>query len=241
MADAAQNVRTQAIQIPRSGQNAPSMAGYLAAPPGPGPFPGVVVIHEIFGLNDNIRDIARRFAREGYAALAMDLCSHRSRVACMMSIVYGMMIHPIENGTVGDLRQSLAYLRQEAEVDPRHIGVVGFCMGGTFALQLAIADQNLQGASVFYGQNPRPLEAVARACPIVGSYPENDFTAQQARALEPVLERYEIPHDLKIYPNARHSFFNDQGQSFNPDAAADAWKRMLAFFELHLKGNPTVE
>ncbi|HEX9028483.1 MAG TPA: dienelactone hydrolase family protein, partial [Anaerolineales bacterium] len=97
-----------------------------------------------------------------------------------------------------------------------------------------IRDERLRAASVFYGQNPKPLEAVARACPIVGSYPGRDFTAQAARELEPALEHYNIPHDIKIYPEASHSFFNDQRPAFNPEASADAWERMLAFFQEHI-------
>jgi carboxymethylenebutenolidase len=81
--------------------------------------------------------------------------------------------------------------------------------------------------------NPRPLEAVAQACPIVGSYPGEDFTARAARQLEPALERYDIAHDIKIYPGAQHSFFN-HGPRHDPEAAEDAWKRMNRFFEEYL-------
>ena len=98
-------------------------------------------------------------------------------------------------------------------------------MGGSFALQLACTADDLRAASVFYGQNPRPLEAISRACPIVGNYPERDFTANAARQLEPMLERYHVPHDIKIYPGARHSFFNDQGAAYQAEAATDAWAR----------------
>jgi carboxymethylenebutenolidase len=100
---------------------------------------------------------------------------------------------------------------------------------------LACTVEGLRAASVFYGQNPRPLEAVARACPVVGSYPERDFTANAARQLEPLLERFQVPYDIKIYPGARHSFFNDQGSSYQAEAAADAWQRTLAFFDSHLQ------
>lgn len=241
MSEPTTQLHTQEVTIPRHTPGEPAMLGYLAIPDGPGPFPGIVVIHEIHGLNENMREISRRFAREGYAALAIDLFSNRSRVLCMISILYAMMLKPVQNGTVQDLRESLDFLRALPEVDSQRSGTVGFCMGGTFALQLAIADQNLKGASVFYGQNPRPLDAVARACPIVGSYPENDFTAQAARALEPVLEKYAIPHDVKIYPNTRHAFFNDQGPSYSPEAAADSWQRMLAFFDRYLKGQAAGE
>ncbi len=110
-------------------------------------------------------------------------------------------------------------------------------MGGSYALQLACTVDGLRAASVFYGMNPRPLEAVSRACPIVGNYPERDFTANAARQLEPMLERYHVPHDIKIYPGARHSFFNDQGSAYQAEAATDAWARTLAFFNTHLR-NP---
>jgi carboxymethylenebutenolidase len=211
------------------------MRAFLVHPDGTGPFPGVVVIHELFGLNDNIRDIAGRFAGEGYAALAVDLFSTASRITCMARIFHGMLIRPVENGVVDDLQAALDFLRARPEVDAARLGAIGFCMGGSYALQLACVAGDLRAASVFYGQNPRPLEAVARACPIVGSYPERDFTANAARQLEPMLERYQVPYDIKIYPGARHSFFNEDGPAYQAEAAADAWRRTLAFFDAHLR------
>ncbi len=210
------------------------MDSYLVVPSAPGPIPGVVVIHEIFGLNQNIREIADRFSGEGYIAMAVDLFSGANRVACMLRIIYGMLIRPFENGIIADLHSAIRYLRSQDGVDPSRIGVVGFCMGGSYALQLACTDQDLRAASVFYGMNPRPLEQVARACPIVGSYPEKDFTASAARKLEPMLERFGVPHDIKVYPDARHSFFNDRGRTFQAEAAADSWGRMMTFFHTHL-------
>jgi carboxymethylenebutenolidase len=211
------------------------MRAFLVHPDSTGPFPGVVVIHELFGLNDNIRDIAGRFAGEGYAALAVDLFSTASRITCMARIFHGMLIRPVENGVVDDLQAALDFLRARPEVDAARLGAIGFCMGGSYALQLACVAGDLRAASVFYGQNPRPLEAVARACPIVGSYPERDFTANAARQLEPMLERYQVPYDIKIYPGARHSFFNEDGPAYQAEAAADAWRRTLAFFDAHLR------
>jgi carboxymethylenebutenolidase len=209
---------------------------YLGLPEGEGPFPGIVIVHEIFGLNDNIREITHRFAREGYTALAVDLFSTGNRVACMLRIFHGMLMRPLNNGIVADLQAAVDFLKQWPGVDPKRMGVIGFCMGGSYALQLACVEDDLRVASVFYGMNPRPLEVVARACPIVGSYPEKDFTASAARQLEPLLEKHNIPHDIKIYPEARHSFFNDTGPAYRPEAAADAWRRTLTFFDAHLKG-----
>jgi carboxymethylenebutenolidase len=230
-------LHTETVSVPRRSSSAPPMQAFLAAPAGPGPFPGVVVIHEIFGLNDNIRAIARRFANQGYAALAIDLFSTANRVTCMMRIFYGILVRPLKNGTVGDLQSALDYLGAYPNVEGTRLGAIGFCMGGSYALQLACTVDGLRAASVFYGQNPRPLEAVARACPIVGSYPGQDFTANAARQLEPLLERYHVPYDIKVYPDARHSFFNDGRASYHAEAAADAWQRTLSFFDKHLR-NP---
>jgi carboxymethylenebutenolidase len=223
------------VVVPRHKAADRPMDAYWVLPDGPGPFPGVVVIHEIFGLNDNIRDIARRFAAEGYAALAVNLFSGKNRTLCLMRIFYGMLVRPLKNGTVNDLQEALNYLRAQSEVEQTRVGAIGFCMGGGYALQLACVDGDMRAASVFYGTNPRPLDTVARACPIVGSYPGKDFTAGMARKLEMKLAQYSVPHDIKIYPDTRHSFFNDQGATYAPEAAADAWSRTLAFFEEHFK------
>lgn len=227
------NIQTKMVSVSNSGK---PMDAYLAQPDGDGPFPGVVVIHEILGLNDNIRNIAHRFVESGYVALAVDLFSAGSRVACMARIFYGILIRPLKNGMVANLQAAMDFLQAQPVVDSNRIGAIGFCMGGSYALQLACVNDDLRAASVFYGLNPRPLEAVAQACPIVGSYPEKDFTAKAARKLEPLLARYEIPYDIKIYPGARHSFFNDQMFLHHPDAATDSWARTLAFFKKHLAG-----
>ena len=231
---------TVQVSVPRGDEQ--PMDAYLSLPEGDGPFPGIIVIHEIFGLNENIRKIARRFSLEGYAALAVDLFSTGSRMTCLLRVFHGMILRPLANGVVGDLQAAVRFLKQWPEVDSVRVGVIGFCMGGSYALQLAsVADhstgseQSLRAASVFYGLNPRPLEAVARACPIVGSYPEKDFTANAARQLEPFLEEHNIPHDIKIYPETRHSFFNETGPAYHAEAAADAWRRTLTFFDVHLK------
>jgi carboxymethylenebutenolidase len=202
----------------------------------------VVIIHEILGLNDNIRDIARRFVQEGYLALAVDLFSTANRVICMARVFHGMLLRPLENGIVGDLQAALAFLGARPEVDRARLGAIGFCMGGGYALQLACVSSGLRAASVFYGMNPRPLEAVTRACPIAGSYPERDFTANAARRFEPILERARVAHDIKIYPGARHSFFSDQSPTYQAEAAHDAWQRTLAFFNTHLQSTaPSLE
>jgi carboxymethylenebutenolidase len=226
---------TETIDFPSDSR---SLAGFLARPAGAGPFPGVIVIHEIHGLNDNIRDVTRRFADSGYAALAVDLFAGRNRLVCMARFFSGMLLNSLSHGGIGDLKAALSYLGSRPEVDPTRVGAIGFCLGGSFAIAWACTEDRLKAIAPYYAMNPRPLAAVARSCPVVGSYPEKDFTASAGRSLDAALARQGIVHDIKIYPAARHSFFNDHGANFDPAASDDAWQRTLAFFATHLTPAP---
>jgi len=210
--------------------------GYLALPDGDGPHPGVVVIHEAFGLNEHIKDVGRRFAGAGYAALAVDLFSDRNRALCMARYMGGMLLGRVHRAGIPDLKDALTHLAALPEVDGERVGAIGFCIGGGFAIAWACTDPRLKAIAPFYGGNPRPLEVVRRACPVVGSYPEKDFTASAGRALDEELDKHHIEHDVKVYPNARHSFFNDTGRAYDKPAAEDAWSRVLDFFGKQLKG-----
>jgi carboxymethylenebutenolidase len=204
--------------------------GYLALPDGPGRHPGVVVIHEAYGLNENIKDIAGRFADQGYAALAVDLFGGRNRAVCMARFMTGMLAGSVNRFGISDLKAALTHLAGLPDVDPDRVGAIGFCMGGAFAIAWACTDSRLKAIAPFYGANPRPLEAVRRACPIVASYPEQDFTSSAGSALGEALDKYGVVHEIKIYPGARHSFFNDTSRAYHQEAAADSWKRVLKFF-----------
>jgi carboxymethylenebutenolidase len=212
------------------------LEGYIARPDGDGPFPGIVVIHEAFGLNENIKDIARRFADEGYFAFAVDLFAGRNRAVCMARFIGGMLRGTPERFGIGDLKASLSVLAEQPSVDRERVGAIGFCLGGGFAIAWACTDDRLRAIAPFYGVNPRPLSAVSRSCPVVGSYPEKDFSARSGRKLDAELERHGVPRDVKVYEGARHSFFNDRGRSYDPGASEDAWRRTLAFFEEHVAG-----
>lgn len=208
---------------------------YLAQPEGSGSVPGVVVIHEAFGLNDNMRDISRRFAVEGYAALAVDMFAGRSRVMCMFNYMSANLRGTLDHPGLDELKAALTFLSSQPGVNPDRLGAIGFCMGGSFSIAWACTDPRLKVIAPFYGMNPRPLEAVSRACPVVGSYPANDFTANMGRALDAELDRHRIKHDIKVYEGANHSFFNDTRGRYHPSAATDAWQRTLAFFGEQLK------
>jgi carboxymethylenebutenolidase len=203
--------------------------GYLASPDRAGPHPGVVVIHEAYGLNDNIKDITRRFAKAGYVALAVDLFGDRNRAVCMARYMGGMLLGSVNRHGIDDLKSALTYLAKDRSADAKRLGAIGFCMGGGFAIAWACTDSRLKAIAPFYATNPRPLGAASRRlCPVVGSYPERDFTANAGRALDWALEQNHITHDIKVYPNARHSFFNDHGRSY--DKAADSWTCVMKFF-----------
>ena len=227
------SIQEAVVSVPRAEVN-DVMESFFAKPKDTGSFPGLVIIHEAFGLNDNIREIARQFAEQGYAALAVDLFSNRNRILCMLRAFHGLLIRPLHNSTLSDLQATMAFLREQENVDRNRIGVVGFCMGGAYALQLAVTEKGMKAASVFYGANPKPLEALAQSCPIVGSYPDKDFTTQAARELEAVLTKNNIPHDIKIYDNTKHSFFSQRRTPAEVEASKDAWQRMLFFFHEYL-------
>jgi carboxymethylenebutenolidase len=158
-------------------------SSYLALPDGTGPHPGVVVVHEASGLNDNIRDICGRFAAEGYAALGVDLFEGRNRAVCMARMFAGGMAGNLDYYGVPALKAALGQLASHPEVDAARIGAIGFCLGGSIVLTWACTDNRLAAIAPFYGAAPRPRKAIARMCPVVGSWPDKDFTTKAARVL----------------------------------------------------------
>ena len=204
--------------------------GYLALPNVGGQHPGVVVIHEAAGLDDNIKDVTRRLADAGYSTLAVDLFTGRNRAVCMARYMAGALTASVNRYGVDDLKSALTFLAKHPEVDAQRMGAIGFCMGGGFAIAWACTDSRLKAIAPFYATNPRPLDVVKRLCPVVGSYPGSDFTARSGRALAHALTTYRVTHDIKIYPGAHHSFFNDAGRAYDQEATDDAWRRVLKFF-----------
>jgi len=216
-----------------------SSDSYLALPDGAGPHPGVVVIHEAFGLNDNIRDICGRLAEQGYAALGVDLFDGRNRAVCMARMFVGAMAGNLDHFGVPTLKAALGRLADHPQVDAGRIGAIGFCLGGSIVLTWACTDNRLKAIAPYYGSAPRPKEAIRRLCPVVGSWPDKDFTTKAAGILEAELTAAGVPHDLKVYRGTKHAFFNDRSpKRYDAVAAADSWQRVLAFFAEHVKGTP---
>ncbi len=137
----------------------------------------------------------------------------------------------LNNGSIHNLKAAFTFLSEQPGVDESRLGAVGYYLGGMFAVRRACTDDRLKAIAPYYATNPRPLKAAARLCPVVGSYPGNDFTASSGRKLDVELDRYNVPHDIKIYPGAKHSFFNDTlRDNYNESSAQDSWRRVLGFF-----------
>jgi carboxymethylenebutenolidase len=221
------------------------LQGYVARPSSSGPWPGVVVIHEGWGLDDVIRRQADRLAAAGYLALAPDLFSDGGVLRCVVATMHSMIT--AKGKPFADIEACRSWLLDQGDCTGK-TGVIGFCMGGGFAL--AVADIGFDVASVNYGILPRDIDgALRQACPIVASYGAKDFGGSRAvRRLDETLTKFGVEHDVKLYPKAGHSFLNDAPNGPllvrpflkivhmgpEPESAADAWRRIEEFFAKHL-------
>jgi carboxymethylenebutenolidase len=223
----------------------------LCTPAGTRPeagWPGVVVLHEVFGTAPETLDAADRFADRGWVAIVPDLFSHGTRIACLMRA-----IRESRKGSPGrvsaDIEATRGWLSSRPEVDGSRLGVIGFCLGGGFALAYAaMAPPGVRAAAVNYGEVPKETSALRGVCPIVGSYGGRDrIIGPQAARLEQHLDALGVPHDVQLYPRAGHSFMTQGhhpiGKLFflpmrlgysGPDAE-DAWNRTFAFFDTYIK------
>jgi carboxymethylenebutenolidase len=219
------------------------LGAYLAVPRGTGPWPGVVVIMDATGLNDDTRTQTDRLAAEGYVAFAPDLYSGRG-IRCVLATLQASRSG--KGQAYDDIEAARAWLAARDDCTGR-VGSIGFCMGGGFAL--LSAPRGFAAASVNYGEVPKDaVEKLAGTCPIVASYGRRDRTLPgRAERLEEVLGTLGVEHDVKEYPDAAHSFMNRintgpfigpiqhfVGFDYHHPSAEDSWKRILDFFDAHL-------
>ena len=214
-----------------------------------GGYPGVLVLHESFGLNDDMRRIATRFAEEGYAVLLPNLFSHGSRIVCLNRVMTDMVRGAIDR-EIADILAARAALADRTDVDADRIAVAGFCLGGGFAL-IAATKPGFRAAAVNYGDVPKDRAKLDGVCPVVASFGSRDrlFGRNMAERLEAHLSALGVSHDVETYDGVGHSFFSQhegwQGwlarlpspMAVGPDvrASEDGWQRMLGFFDEHVR------
>jgi carboxymethylenebutenolidase len=238
--------RAEDLRFPAAGGF--EMLAHLARPDaGDRPWPGVIVIHEVFGLNDDIRRIAGRFAGAGYVALAPNLLDRAPKPICILRAM-----RDLRRGTGGafdDLEAARAWLAARDDVDASRVGVAGFCMGGGFALLFAVTAP-VGATAPFYGDVPKRADDLRGVAPVCASFGARDrIFGPKARRLERHLAELGVPHDVKVYAEAGHSFMSDHEPGgilkvlgplipmhagFHGPSAEDAWQRVLRFFGEHL-------
>jgi len=218
--------------------NGAPVSGYLARPrDASGPLPGIIVIHEWWGLNDNIRSMARRLAGEGYEVLAVDL--YGGAAAQTPDAARALMQRVMDDpGPAQDnLRQAAAYLRDTRKV--RKLGVIGWCFGGGWSLQTALMLPDRVDATVmYYGRLETDRQRLkALRAPLLGLFGAADTGIPVAgvRQFEATLKELGKPAVIHVYEGAAHAFANPSGTAYKADAAADAWLKTVAFLAEHLK------
>jgi carboxymethylenebutenolidase len=226
------NINTQMVGFPGNGGAVP---GYVASPEGQGPFPGLVVIQEWWGLVPHIKEVAERFAREGFVALAPDL--YHGQKAEEPDEARKLAMELDRERAVSEIGAALRYLGALGTVASSKLGVVGWCMGGGLSAYTAASGAPIRAAVVFYGM-PRDAEMVKDIrVPVLGLYGENDqgIPVERVHAFERALSENDVTHEITIYPGAGHAFFNDtRPDHYNQEAAQHAWEKTLGWFRSYL-------
>ncbi|HET6204237.1 MAG TPA: dienelactone hydrolase family protein [Planctomycetota bacterium] len=208
------------------------------ARPANGTHPGLVVVHEWWGMNDQIEGVAQALAREGYAAIVPDL--YGGKVATGPDLAHEMMRGLEDGKVVRILRVAVASLRSDPAVGKEKIGIIGFCMGGKYALLTALEEEALSASVVCYGSvitEPEKLKGLR--CPVLGIFGEKDegIPPSQAKAFEEAAGKAGKEVKCTVYSGVGHAFLNEERAGHKPEVAGKAWKEIHAFLAKHLR-NP---
>jgi len=227
---------TETIDYPGAGV---ALRGFLARPPETTPRAAIVILHEWWGLTDHMKDVARRFTAEGYVALAPDLYSRLGHSVATDPQQAAKLMESLQSQQVlKDLNATTRYLKAQPFVDAWKLGVVGFSMGGTFALMMASHNSDIKAAVAFYGQIPPSDSLKYLVAPVLYLHGGQDtwIVKREAERLAQALVQHGRPGEVKIYPDCPHAFFNDtRPEVYRSDQAHDAWQRTLNFFQQHLR------
>ncbi|MGH7933675.1 MAG: dienelactone hydrolase family protein, partial [Candidatus Binataceae bacterium] len=231
-----QEVTTQEVSFPGK---ACALKAYTAHSSGAGKHPAVIVVQEWWGLDDHIKDVARRFAAQGYFAVAPDLYSRQGYKVTKDPNVAGQLMGGLKmDDGIQDLLSTVDWIKQQSGADGAKIGVIGFCMGGSYATLLPCVSKDIKAAAPFYGEIPSNDKLKSLNCPMFFAYGENDGWIQRKDVdrLAAALRELNQAGEVRIYTGCQHGFFNDT----RPDVhsakdANDAWGRALKLFDQNLK------
>ena len=216
-----------------------TVQGVLYTPAGKGPFPAVIVIHEWWGLNDWVKEQAGKLADQGYVALAVDL--YRGKVATTPDMAHELMRGVPEDRAKRDLSAAFDFLQSQTNVKKNRIGAIGWCMGGGYALDVALQEATLAADVINYGHLVTDADAIKKInAPILGLFGAKDqgITPDDVHKFEAAMKQQGKTVDIKIYDDAGHAFENPGNKNppgYRPDDAADAWKRTVSFLAENLK------
>ncbi len=214
-----------------------SVHGILYTPDGKGPFPGIIVIHEFWGLNDWVKEQAAKLADQGYVALAIDL--YRGKVATTPDEAHEIMRGVPEDRAKRDLHAAFQYLQSQPNVKKDRIGAIGWCMGGGYSLEVALQEPTLAADIINYGHLATDPEGLKKInAPILGLFGAQDrgITPEDVKKFGDALDKMGKKIDVTIYPDAGHGFENPNNKDgYRAKDAADAWNKTVNFLASTLK------
>jgi carboxymethylenebutenolidase len=220
--------------------------GYLVRPMAAGMYPGVVVIHEWWGLNNQIKGVAERLAEQGYVVIVPDL--YRGKVPTDAGLAHELMRGLNENWAVDVIQGAVQYLRDQEAKEARRpagqampVGTLGFCMGGRLSLAAGLKPADIQAVAMFYGSVETDKKALAPlAVPLLGIFGNEDrgIPLDQIKAFEAALKDAGKKASILVYPGVGHAFFNEERPGYDREVAADAWDRTKNFFKENLQDAP---
>jgi len=214
-----------------------TVSAYLAEPVGGGKHPALIVIHEYWGLTDWIKQDARDFAVKGYVALAIDL--YRGQLAATPQNAYKLLLSVPKERGISDLKAAFDYLAVMKNVDPAKIGVIGWCMGGSYSFEAAAILPKLAGCVIDYGNVDTSTSVVEWIkCPVMCNFAELDktYTPQMGEAFAKAMKAEGKKIEFHVYPGVNHAFMNPNNPSvYNEAQAAKAWNSIYAFLNKNLK------
>lgn len=236
---AAQNMMEPAItNVAFKGPGGVTLKGYLAKPAGNGPFPGVVMIHEWWGLNKDTAALADALAKRGFVVLAAD--AFRGSVAQNAGDARTQVSNTPREQIAADLDAAFAYLKTQPYVKPNRIASAGFCFGGTQSMYMGTRNSDLAAVVIFYGSGPitdaANLGTMKEAGPVLGIYGENDggIPVDQVRAFEKALNDKNVRNSITVYPGVGHAFVKSDTY-MNGGPAQKAWEQMVDFLKKEIE------